>query len=176
MDNLILGLLFLSDRTIYQLRERIAKGLSLMYSDSMGSIQAAVKKLLGCGLIRYEEAVENGKYKKIYFITELGKQQFLSWVNTPMSIQKSKSPELSKLYFMGFSEEEGRAEMLEEYLSRLREQYGALEAVCKEGEALSPEELGNIGFYQLAAARYGRDFMRFNIEWYQRLLEEEKRR
>ena len=64
MDNIILGLLLLHNRTIYQLRERIEKGLHLMYSSSMGSIQAAVKKLLRCGYISYEEVVENGKYRK----------------------------------------------------------------------------------------------------------------
>lgn len=64
MDNIILGLLLLSSKTIYQLRERIAKGLNLMYSSSMGSIQAAVKKLLNCGDIQYEETTEDGKYKK----------------------------------------------------------------------------------------------------------------
>ncbi|ERT59299.1 hypothetical protein HMPREF1253_0593 [Peptoniphilus sp. BV3C26] len=36
-----------------------------MYSTSMGSIQAAIKKLLNCGYIKYEEAIENGRYKKI---------------------------------------------------------------------------------------------------------------
>ena len=102
MDNIILGLLLLSSRTIYQLRERIDKGLNMMYSNSMGSIQAAIKKLLNCGYIQYEEAVENGKYKKIYSITDSGKQNFIEWVSTPMEIQGSKNPELAKLYFMGF--------------------------------------------------------------------------
>ena len=73
MDNIILGLLLLSSRTIYQLRERIDKGLNMMYSSSMGSIQAAIKKLLNCGYIQYEEAVENGKYKKIYSYYQFNK-------------------------------------------------------------------------------------------------------
>ena len=49
MDNIILGILLLSSRTIYQLRERIGKGFNMMYSSSMGSIQAAIKKLVNCG-------------------------------------------------------------------------------------------------------------------------------
>ncbi len=176
MDNTILGLLLFSSRTIYELRERINKGLNLMYSSSMGSIQAAVRKLLNGGCIQYEETVENGKYKKIYSITDSGKQQFFAWINTPMSIQSSKNPELAKLYFMGFSAEENRGEILEQYISQLQEQYRVLDAICQEGERTSfPDEYREIGFYQLAAARYGRDFMKFNIAWYQKLLEEEKR-
>ena len=46
MDNIILGLLLMCNRTIYQLRERIDKGINLMYSSSMGSIQAAIKKFI----------------------------------------------------------------------------------------------------------------------------------
>ena len=76
MDHIILGLLLLSDRTIYQLRERIEKGLHMMYSSSMGSIQAAIQKLLNRGFIQYEEVIENGKYKKIYAITKSGRQHF----------------------------------------------------------------------------------------------------
>lgn len=177
MDNIILGLLLLSSRTIYQLRERIARGLNLMYSDSMGSIQAAIKKLLKYNYIEYKEAVENGKYKKIYSITDSGKQHFKQWIHTPMSIRTSKNPELAKLYFMGFSSKENRTEILEKYISQLAEQYHALDAVCKDVERVSiPHEHKDLVFYQLAAARYGRDFMRFNMEWYQKLLNEEDKK
>ena len=43
MENIILGLLLLKNRTIYELRKRINDGLNLMYSCSTGSIQAAIK-------------------------------------------------------------------------------------------------------------------------------------
>ena len=173
MDNIILGLLLLSSRTIYQLRERIDKGLNMMYSSSMGSIQAAIKKLLNCGYIKYEEAVENGKYKKIYSITESGKQSFTEWITTPLNVQGIKNPELAKLYFMGFSTKEKREAGLEEYISQLKKQYDLLNAICKEAENVSvPDENKDILNYQSAAARYGKDFMKFNIEWYQNLLDE----
>lgn len=173
MDNIILGLLLLSSRTIYQLRERIDKGLNMMYSSSMGSIQAAIKKLLNCEYIQYEEVVENGKYKKIYSITDRGKQNFIEWLSTPMEIQSSKNPELAKLYFMGFSTKEKREAVLQEYVSKLKEQYDILNAICKEAENVKiPDENKAILHYQLTAARYGKDFMKFNIEWYQKLLDE----
>lgn len=173
MEHIILGLLLLSSRTIYQLRERIHKGLNLMYSSSMGSIQAAVKKLLKNGYISYEEAVENGKYKKIYSITDNGKQYFFQWINSPLEIQNAKNPELAKVYFMGFCDEKNREINIENYLTYLKEQYDALHAICEEADRIeASEEHRDIFFYQLAAARYGRDFMKFNIEWYESLLKE----
>ena len=83
MDYIIWGLLILSNRTIYQLRSRIDKGLNMMYSSSTGSIQAALKKLLNSGYIDYHEFQDNGKQKKEYCITEAGRQSFHQWVNAP---------------------------------------------------------------------------------------------
>ena len=173
MDQMILGLLLLESRTIYQLRERIRKGMDLMYSSSMGSIQAAIKKLLAYGYIRYEDRVENGKYKKIYTITDRGKHCFFEWINRPFEVQNTKNPELVKVYFMGFSDQASRRNHIEKYLSHLTKKYHALKAICEEAQNVAvTEENKDIIFYQLSAARYGRDFMKFNIEWYQKLLNE----
>ncbi|HBA68969.1 MAG TPA: PadR family transcriptional regulator [Lachnospiraceae bacterium] len=172
MDCIILGLLLLKRRTIYQLRERIDKGLNMMYSSSMGSIQAAVKKLLNKGYIQYEETVENGKYKKIYDITDGGKRYFFEWVNSPIETY-SKNPELAKLYFMGFSIKEKCEENLQKHILQLKKQYDVLNAICKDGEnADVPDGNKDIFLYQLAAARYGRDFLEFNIKWYQNFHDE----
>lgn len=172
MDNIILGLLLLHSRTIYQLRERIDRGLNLMFSSSMRSIQTAIKKLLNCGYIDYEEMVENGKYKKVYHITEDGKRHFFEWVNTPIEQQSIKSPGLAKLYFMGFSDKANREANIQSYLSFLKEQYCALEIICEEAKNVTISESNKEIFdYQIASALYGRDFYKFNIYWFEDLLE-----
>jgi len=171
MDHIILGLLLLCDRTIYQLRERIDKGLSLMYSSSMGSIQAAIKKLLKSGYIDYEETVENGKYKKVYHITESGKRYFFEWVNMPIAQQGIRCPELVKVYFMGFSDKEKREASIRDYLSFLKEQHRLLEMICEEAKNVEVSESNQEIFnYQLASAFYGRDLYRFNIDWFETLF------
>ena len=134
MDNIILGLLLMCNRTIYQLRERIDKGINLMYSSSMGSIQAAIRKLLNCGFISYEEIVDNGKYKKVYCITESGRQHFFEWINAPIEEQSPKSPELAKVYFMGFSDKKNREISIQQHLIFLNEKYNVLSAICEEAE------------------------------------------
>lgn len=171
MDNIILGLLLLRSRTIYQLRARIGKGLELMYSSSTGSIQAAIKKLLGCGYIDCEETTDGGKHKKIYRITERGKQHFLTWVNAPITQQGIRCPELVKVYFMGFSDRESREAIVARYLLFLKEQHRALEMICAEAADASVSENGKEIFqYQLASAIYGKDLYQFNIDWFEALL------
>lgn len=172
MENIILGLLLLQPRTIYQLRKRINNGLNLMYSCSTGSIQAAIKKLLRSGYISVKEINENGKLKKLYSITADGKKQFDLWVNSPIDSNLSKNPELTKIYFMGFAEKESRIKLLENHIAALRKNYCYLDTICKEAESLSAKMKGNEIFnYQLETAKYGREFMQFNIEWYSHLLE-----
>lgn len=171
MDNIILGLLLMCNRTIYQLRERINKGINLMYSSSMGSIQAAIKKLLNCGYINYEEVIDNGKYKKVYYITERGKQHFFEWINTPIEQQSPKSPELAKVYFMGFSDKKNREASVQQHLIFLKEQYNVLETICEEVKDIDiSEEHKDILNYQFVSALYGKDIIKFNIDWFENLL------
>ncbi len=172
MDNIILGLLLLDSRTIYRLRERIDKGLGLMYSGSMGSIQAAVKKLLKRGHIDFDETVENGKYKKVYRITESGRRSFLEWVNAPIDGQDVRFPDLVKVYFMGFSDRKSREASIQKYLSFLRERRLALQMICEEAKDVAVPERGREIFnYQLASALYGNDFYKFQIDWFEKLLD-----
>lgn len=171
MENIILGLLLLQSRTIYQLRKRINDGLHLMYSCSTGSIQAAIKKLLRNGCITVSENTENGKLKKIYSITDSGKACLSSWLNCPINIGTAKNPELSKIYFMGFTEKDIRINLIEKHVADLKRLHSDLEKICNEGEALSSEMQNNdVLFFQLQTAAYGRDLMKFNAEWYTRLL------
>jgi len=175
MDYIILGLLVLSNRTIYQLRNRIEKGLNIMYSSSTGSIQAAIKKLLNKGYIDYEETKDSGKLKKEYYITEIGRQEFDKWINSPIDSSGLRCPELSKVYFMGFSEQENRAENISRYISELKNKYDSLKLICDESERyLDSEEYEHLEkeakdiiYYQLASARFGRDLISFTIQWYE---------
>ena len=173
MDNIILGLLLMQGRTIYQLRERIHKGLNLIYSSSTGSIQAAIKKLLQRGYIQYEELEEGGKRKKIYRITQNGRQHFTQWINSPIEGQSSKNPELAKVYFMGFANPENRIANIRQYIALLKQQAQILDAICEEAtQIVVPEEHKEILHYQHMSALYGRDFVRFNIRWFENLLNE----
>ncbi len=70
MENLILELLLLQRRTIYEIRKKLAANMDLLYSCSTGSIQAALRKLLVNGGVQINEVMEGGKTKKYYEITE----------------------------------------------------------------------------------------------------------
>lgn len=171
MDNIILGLLLLSKRTIYQLHERIEKGINLMYSSSIGSIQAGIKKLLSAGYIDVEEVFEDGKLKKFYFITQKGQDYFFGWINEPLKEQTPRNPELIKLYFMGFANKGNQRKSIEKHIEFLKTKYSLLCSICNDSNSLVvPDDKKGIFEFQLASAIYGRDLLKFNIDWFENLL------
>ena len=175
MDNLILGLLLFKGRTIYEIKERIAQGMNMMYSASIGSIQAAIKKLLGAGFIVCEEAVENGKFKKVYIITDAGRAAFNEWINSPFDDSLGKNPEMLKIYFMGVSNREGREQRIERHIESLRAVHLQDSMIVEEASQfvsvneLSPE-MRDIANYQMMSAKFGADIIQFQIEWFSELL------
>lgn len=82
-----------------------------------------------------------------------------------------KSPELAKVNFMGFSDRKNREENIQKHLLFLNEQHHALEMICEEAKNINvSEEHKDILNYQLASAFYGKDLIKFNIDWFGNLL------
>ena len=103
MENMILSLLILKAMTIYEMRTYIQQNLSTVCSDSLGSMQTAIKKLLEKGYVSVTEYVDNNTLKKQYSITPEGVSYYKDWVGTPINIQKMKSMEEGKFFFLGIA-------------------------------------------------------------------------
>lgn len=175
MDKIILGLLLMAPMTSYELRAHIKEKFSMMCSDSAGSIQVAIKKLIAENLIEFTEYVENGKNKKQYKITVGGQQVFNSWVGEPMQHHKAKNMELTKLFFMGEVESAKRAPLVKAYLSSLRSDWQALIAMQKEiiasiGTSAINNGLPDTVQFQITTLEYGIALFEFEIKWYEGLL------
>ncbi|MCL2864992.1 MAG: PadR family transcriptional regulator [Lachnospiraceae bacterium] len=187
MDTIILGLLMMKGSTIYELRQTIKTLLFSICSDSMGSIQASLKKLLENGYITFEERVEHGINKKIYFIQKEGKAYFLKKLATPMKNNR-KNMELAKFFFMGFAEEEQMG-LLDGYIAELHANLMELERLSEQleprysfeesfhqelqtmgGDAIYLTKKGrdHIASFQYATLDLGMDALRFEIEWFQK--------
>jgi DNA-binding PadR family transcriptional regulator len=134
MDKIILGMLMLKRITIYEIRNIIKLNFKSMCSDSMGSIQASIKKLLAKEMIIYNEFVDNGINKKVYSITPCGRSFFLEWLNTPMDITKTKNMELSKLLFMGLIPENDRIDLISKVIDNTKKELEYLQSILNSLE------------------------------------------
>ena len=119
MENILLSLLLIKSMTIYEMKMFIEKYLNTVCSSSLGSLQAALKKLVQCEKVTIFEYEEKGHLKKEYKINENGVQQFLTWIQTPMNWNKAKNMEEGKFFFLGMLPKEKRIELLKKLIEDL---------------------------------------------------------
>ena len=197
MDKIILGILMLHRMTAYELRNFIKNNFKSMYSDSLGSIQAALKKLFELEMVTFEELVEKGVNKKRYSITETGREALIEWIKIPINTSKTKNYDFGKLFFMGYVSKKDQKTLIDKIILSLEEEYEALkklkesidvedESEEKENYLLADivykdriknldkgkeliENIREISKFTLATLDYGIDVTAFNIEWFKKL-------
>jgi len=197
MDKLLLGLLMLQRLTVYELRNIISKKLWGICSDSTGSIQAAIKKLLVSEMITYSEYVERSVNKKRYSITDKGREEFMQWVQIPADLTGTKNMELGKLLFMGMVPAEKRHELIDEIIAITEKElalhlelqstihlhdaknefmaYWESDTEYRDGiknatqNSNDSENINDITYFQMLTLQHSIDFMKFEIEWFKNL-------
>ena len=199
MDKLILGLLMLRQLTVYEIRGIIKRNFKTACSDSLGSIQATIKKLLAAEMIIFNEYVEKSVNKKRYSITDKGRVEFSAWLKIPANLGGSKTTENAKLLFMGFAPQKERFELIDGMINNLEEGLGymtALRTYIKENDGKdtvleywkqNPEyyegltkvtqitdmkqNADSVLFFQVVSLLQGIDTFKFNIQWLKSLKE-----
>lgn len=199
MDKILLGLLMLKRLTVYEIRSIIRSNFRSMCSDSLGSIQAAIKKLLAAQMVTCSEYVEKGVNKKQYSITDTGRKAFMDWLQIPADMTDFKSMELGKLLFMGLVPTENRLSLIDAIISKLEAELSGLLGIWAsiqytneiakaiEGWKDDPEYLtgiqnatrnpdivenaNGIGTFEVMTLRYGIDSFQFNIDWFRAVRE-----
>ena len=172
MEFVILGLLALQAMTVYEINKALERGVSLFYSASFGSINAAIGRMLEKGWVSGEEKVESGRNKRVFHLTPAGRAAFQDWLASDIEAEKVKDPALTRLYFMGFASAQERIRVLEGHLEKLRRTLDALQLIHQQSaEIETPPGLEDARRFQRFTLDYGRAFYAFNIAWYQNLLE-----
>ena len=200
MDKLILGLLMIKHFTVYEIRQVMRQNFSSMCSDSLGSIQAALKKLSQQGAVTYSEYVEKGKMKKEYAITASGRFLFLEWLKTPIDMSKNKNMDLGKFLFMGYLPKKEQLQMLDLTIEGLEVEVQEFEAVkdairfTEEQEKVTAyleqnshlatelietsqaadlaESISQIGYFEMKTLEFGLDSARFQLDWFTKLRQQ----
>ncbi len=179
MEFIVLGLLMLKPMTGYEIVCFLKSNFRMICSDSSGSVQIALKKLIHNEKIAFSESIENGKNKKTYSITDKGKAEFANWVKCPMQSGKIKNKELSKLFFLGFANKEHQVSAIEDYIKQLKKVEQEVLTIAKMFEenieiAKKLTDIKNnedVIKFQVYILDYGVQSISFEINWYTQLLE-----
>ena len=203
LENIILSLILLKPMTIYEMRAYIQLNLSTVCSDSLGSLQTAIKKLVEKGYVSVTEYVENNTLKKQYSVTDKGVKYYKDWVGTPINIQKMKSMEEGKFFFLGIAPGEKRVAFLKALISDMEVEYEKLLVIkdyvdktqdtaiarntkrIKEdpvltgnllevsGEKTVEKAVTNIDNYQIYMLEYGLEKIKTDLNFYKKILKRE---
>ena len=206
MEYIILSMLLCKAMTVYEIRNYIIKNLTTVCSNSLGSIQTAIKKMLSKGYIEVREYVENGLNKKKYSITDKGLSEYKNWVGTPINLSKMTNMEESKLFFLGIAPKEKRISFLTAMNKDLEGQLKALTAIKESTlnakEAIIDDNVRNISKetkyvdnllsvsnekdlkavllntydYQMELLEYSIERTKFDLSFYKNLLKKERAR
>lgn len=186
--------------TAYEIRMTIRNYFQSMCSDSLGSIQAVLKKLLSQNLVTCEELVENGVNKKKYSITDMGCESLLDWLRTPIDVSKTKNIDFGKLLFMGYVPKSERLVLIDETIASIEVELKELrqieEMVLQSGEKEEvtsylkesrhvtemlnrhtkmqsiSEMVESIAYFEMAALKLGIGNLEFYLDWFNTLKEE----
>lgn len=175
MEFVLLGLLTLRSMSLYDINKALQRGISLFYSASFGSINAALNKMLEKGWVTAEEVVERGRNKKIFHPTPAGSQAFQEWLVSGMEQEKLKDSALTRIFFLGLAPERAqRRHVIESHIENMRQTLAALDLIYQNSISLAvPPEKQEVYHYQMLTLRYGRDYYEFSIRWYQDFLQDQ---
>lgn len=173
MEFVILGLLLLRDLTQYEIKSILERKVSPFFSASLGSIQAAFKKLERDGHVERRDVMEGGRRKKVYSIADAGKPYFFGWMLTAVDANRLDKDVTTRLFFLGLLSPEDRVTVVAAVVSKLEEAVRAFEAASVEaGGRDAPAPWAEIAKYQLKTLELGLYNHRSMLAWFRSLLKE----
>jgi DNA-binding PadR family transcriptional regulator len=149
----ILGMLLGGPLSLYDLRGRFERVVSLFYSASLGSIQRALRVLAEAGHVVIEEVVDSRRGKKLYRVTDKGRAAWEQWMLAPPVGAETERTMLAKVFFLGrLNSAADRERVLSGIQDRLSADAERLKSVAAPTDARQDDPLLR---YQLATRDYG---------------------
>ncbi|MBW9152910.1 PadR family transcriptional regulator [Clostridium estertheticum] len=162
---IILGFLMTENMTGYDIKQKMSISTSNFMDASFGSIYPSLKRLEQKKLICFDEIVENGKLKKVYYIAEQGKEEFMTWLRAPIETSKtSAASALSKIFFFDNLSNEEITNSINTYIEAI--------TILKNNLLKIKKLLNNHdNNFEICTLNFGLDFYEFSIAWYKNYLD-----
>lgn len=158
---LCLGVLTAGEATGYDIKKCLEEGFGAFLEVSHGSIYPALAALLEEGLVSCTEVRQPTRPdKKVYRITEAGRQAFVEALVRSPGRHKVRSEFIALLVFADFLPRERLTQVLDRRLAELDAQIAYLERVPRQGDTrVGP---GFAAGFALAVLTGARDYIRAN--------------
>lgn len=140
----ILGLLNQKSMTGYDITKEFEEALCEFWSAKHSQIYPELKSLNEQGMVEYKiEISGNVLEKKLYSITELGKKDFMKWLESKIDIPPTFKDEFRlQLFFSDFLSDKNREELIKNHFNQHRDRLEHLRNNQKKFDSI-PEKNTN---------------------------------
>ncbi|WP_419874136.1 PadR family transcriptional regulator [Candidatus Pristimantibacillus sp. PTI5] len=173
MAIVILGLLMLRHLTQYDIRNVLQQKISPFFSASLGSIQAALKKLENDGFVTFQEVIENGRRKKLYSLNSSGREHFMEWMLSSVTPSRFEQDVTTRLFFLGFMPPAERLAIIRAVVAQLEisvQEFSTASVEAKQKEI--PEDVVTVVTYQLKTLDLGLYYHQCMLAWFEKFAME----
>jgi DNA-binding PadR family transcriptional regulator len=164
LEFIILGFLMHGDMSGYDIKRFMELSVSHFYDASFGSIYPMLKKMEELKTIDATEIIEEGKYKKVYSLTEEGRSQFFQWLERPIELNRSKHDYLIKIFFYGMLPAEKVRLLIGSFMEAIRQELEDL-------KSLEQRVSRQANFCEAATLDFGKSYYEFTLDWCEKFLE-----
>lgn len=165
----LLGLLTIEPMSGYDLGQNVRTSVGHIWNESYGQIYPNLKKLAAAGFVSSKTEKQKGKPdRRIYSITQKGRDQFVEWLGIPPQADIPRNEMLLKLFFGS----QVPASILIAYIERMVVEHRAL---LEKFTHIEREELAEhkhrleAPFWRMSA-RYGQLAMEAHLRWAEETL------
>lgn len=157
--------------SLYELRQAFQRSLALFYSDSLGSLQSAVKRLSSRGWVTVREERVGKRVKKVFSVRPAGAAAFFTELKAPIPPTKLEVTALARIHFLGLVESrKERGEVLRLIVEATRAALNELVQLQGQLESMQvPASHREVFRYQLKTLEYGIMAHRAGLAWFEAL-------
>ncbi len=167
LEYAVLGFLSYQPFTGYELKKMFDTSVRHFWSADQSQIYRTLAKLTDQGLADCVHVEQSDRPdRKVYHITEAGREAFLQWLHGPFPVQDSRSGPLVQVFFLAQLDDEAVIAKFEIAAEIFRTVLARYEQVPQQAEAYiqqvpSPRE----HYFWMLTLDLGIRTMRANLEW-----------
>lgn len=159
---IILGLLSHEPMTGYEIKRRVTTTISFFWEVGFGQIYPTLKQLQKDGLVTMKPETRENRPRKVYSITESGRNELQNWLRIPALRESERHEILLKLFFGGQISVPANLQNIAAFRKRSS---ATLETLTAFEENLRPITAELDHLYYLLTVRFGELVYKAYLEW-----------
>ena len=166
LNHAILGFLNYSPLSGYDLKKVFDSSVKHFWPADQSQIYRTLSRQVDQGWLEME-IVEQSDHpaRKVYHITDSGREELIRWLAGPTSEKASRSAALIQVFFMGQADDELILQKFEAYAQMMQMALENYEELSKELVGKLPETSTREHFFWLQTIDLGMRTTRANLEW-----------